>query len=80
MFFIYMQLDSVISPDDLEAILDNPAFMTVINQTGWSPTRPITPSSKNVLIQGLIVDEVIKKRAKQIEDFKKRLSNLGVFP
>jgi len=40
--------------------------MSIINASGWDLTKKITCVTKNSLVQGLIIDEVIGKRERQM--------------
>ena len=40
--------------------------MSIINASGWDLTKKITCVTKNSLVRGLIIDEVIGKRERQM--------------
>jgi len=46
--------------------LDEEKYMSIINASGWDLTKKITCVTKNSLVQGLIIDEVIGKRERQM--------------
>ena len=58
--------------------MDNDKNMTIINNSGWDHTKPLNLQSKAALTQGLIVDEVIGKRERQIAALRRGLERLGI--
>lgn len=52
--------------------------MTIINNSGWDHTNPVNLHTKDNLVQGLIVDEVIGKRERQLRAMRRGLQHLGV--
>ncbi len=52
--------------------------MAVINSSGWPLDRPITLETKSDLLQGLIIEEVLRKRITPLNCFRRGLSSLGL--
>ena len=52
--------------------------MALINSSGWSPVKQVTVTTKTELVQGLIFNEVVYKRDKQLRALRKGLENLGL--
>lgn len=52
--------------------------MAIINSSGWDFTRVINLKSKGDLVQGLIFEEVVGKRERQLAALRKGLRYLGV--
>lgn len=75
---LHLQLDAASSNEDIDSLLNDQEYMTLVNTSRWSITDSINIQSKNILIQGLIIDEVLGKRSCQIESLRKGLGTLGV--
>ena len=61
-----MQMSQVETDAEIQAVLDKPDNMAIVNCSKWSPTQPITPVTKSSLLQELIYEKVVDKRHKQI--------------
>ena len=66
-------MDGANTEADIDEVLDNPSSMSIINSSGWDITVPINIQTKDRLIQGLIYEEVIGKRERQITALRKGL-------
>ena len=73
-----MQMSKAETEADIEAVLDKPDNMAIVNCSKWSPTQPITPVTKTSLLQELIYDEVVDKRRKQIAGLRKGLQQFDM--
>lgn len=71
-----LQLDEAKTDDDVDALVDKPANMSIINHSGWSITEPVTLTNKAGLLQHLIWEEVILRRDGNIQAFKRGLDHL----
>ena len=47
------------SDEELDQLLDDPAFSTLLNHSSWSLIEPMNKSDKHALLQQLILKEVI---------------------
>ena len=71
-------MDEANTPDDLDAILDTAKNMALINSSGWSPIQVITVNNKTSLLQGLIYEEIVRKRQNQIISLCRGLEKLDL--
>ena len=62
--------------DQLDAILDIPTNIQIVNNSSWSTIEPVTMSSRVRLLQQLIFEEVIVRREGNLLAFKKGLNSL----
>ena len=80
-FFSYLlQLDEASTEEDVDAILDVPEYLEIINGSGWPCTQTISISNKSEIVQGLVTEEVIRKRVKSMDDLRKGLKVVGILP
>lgn len=77
-FVLLLQLDKACTKDEIDALVDLPANMSIINHSGWSITEPVTIANKAVLLQQLIWEEVILRREGNIRAFKRGLGHLNL--
>ena len=63
--------------DEINQLLDQEVSMVLVNSSGWSPMKVVNKTTKNELVQGLLFNEVIYKREKQLQAFRKGLDRLG---
>lgn len=64
-FYILCTIDGQASTqEDVDAILDVPEYLEVINGSGWPCTQPISISNKSEIVQGLITEKVGRERVK----------------
>lgn len=75
-----LQMDEASTQEDVDAILDVPEYLEVINGSGWPCTQPISISNKSEIVQGLITEEVVRKRVKSMDDLRKGLKIVGILP
>ena len=61
----------------MDAVLDEEKYMSIINASGWDLTKKVTQVTKNNLVQGLIVEEVIGKRERRMCAMKNGLEWAG---
>ena len=73
---LLLQLDEAKTIDEIDALVDQPASMFIINQSGWSIIEPVTMENKASLLQHLIWEEVILRREGNIQAFKQGLDCL----
>ena len=72
------KMDEASTQEDIDAILDVPEYLEVINGSGWPCTQTVAISNKNEIVQGLIAEEVIRKRMKSMDDLRKGLNVTGI--
>ena len=53
---------------EIDSILDNTAYMTIVNSSGWNLTKMIT----------LVEEEVLLKRLGAMDAFRRGLDKLGI--
>ena len=68
-----LQLTTAQTADEINTILDDPKFMAVISSSKWPSTRMIKPDNKHSLLQNLITEELITKRAQHLVAFARGL-------
>lgn len=73
-------MDEASTQEDIDAILDVPEYLEVINGSGWPCTQIVAISNINEIVQGLIAEDVIRKRMKSMDDLRKGLSIVGILP
>lgn len=73
-------MDEASTQEDIDAILDVPEYLEVINGSGWLCIQTVAISNINEIVQGLIAEEVIRKRMKSMDDLRKGLSIVGILP
>ena len=73
---LLLQLDEAKANDEVDALVDQPTSMFIINQSGWSVIEPVTMENKASLLQHLIWEEVILRREGNIQAFKRSLDCL----
>lgn len=66
------------SDDELDQLLDDPAYSTLLNHSSWSLTDPVNRSNKHALLQQLILEEVIIRREVNLKAFRRGLQVLGL--
>lgn len=71
-------MDAASSTEELNVVVDNPCYLSIINSCGWPITKPITLTSKIEFIHRLVYHEVIGKRLSAISSFKKGLAILNL--
>ena len=76
--FLLQQIDKASTEDDLDSVIDEPNSMSIINNSAWGITEPVTVLNKTRLLQQLILEEVIIKREHNMRAFLKGLVYLGV--
>ena len=62
----------------ISKLVDEERYIAIVNSSGWPPTRVIAPNNKVEFLEGLINQEVLKKREAQIAAFGKGLEQLGL--
>ena len=78
LYSLFMQMSEAETDADIEAVLDKPESMAIVNCSKWSPTQPITPVTKASLLQELVYEEVVDKRHKQIAGLRKGLQQFNM--
>ena len=73
-----MQLSDADTQETINSILDNPAMMACISSSKWPATRIITKESRHSLLQNLVLDELVTKRAQHLSAFIRGLEKFGV--
>ncbi len=68
----------VVTEGEIDSLLEHEKYMCLINASGWSVSTPINLPTKARLLQGLIWDEVVGKRERQLRAFRKGLDNFGI--
>ncbi len=71
-------MDVAQSDDELDAIIDQPVHTHILNGSAWSAIEPVTMASKTRLLQQLMQEEVLVKRDKNLQAFRRGLTTLGV--
>ncbi len=71
-----LQLDKANTMDEVDALVDQPANMFIINQSRWSIIEPVTMENKASLLQHLIWEEVILRKEGNVQAFKRGLDCL----
>lgn len=74
------QMDKATTNGHIDSILDTSEYMEIINCSGWPCTEPITMYNKPLLLQGLITEEVIRKRVRPMNEMREGLRLVGLFP
>ena len=64
--------------EEINAVIDKPVNMYIVNGCGWSITQPILPTNKLSFLQHLLLDEVIMKRERNLKAFASGLNVLGL--
>ena len=72
-----LQLDQASTQNEIDAVLDQPTFLSIVNQSSWGHVQAVTMSSKHSFLQLLIWDEVIQHRLVNIHALMKGLNCLG---
>ena len=75
---LIIQIDAATTNVELDNIVDEPKFLSLINASGWNTTIPINSATKNEFLQKLIHEEVLLKRLPAMDAFSKGLETLGV--
>ena len=55
--------------EELMALLDDKSYAAILNTSSWPPTQLVTMTNKHSLIQILVTDELVERRAKSISLF-----------
>ena len=76
--FSSLQIDASTSQEEINNIVDDPSYLSIVNSSGWPASRCITMQSKSAFLHGLIVSE-FSKRIPLIKSFAKDLNVLKVF-
>lgn len=71
-------MDSAATNEEIDGLLEQDKYMTLVNASGWSVSTPINLSTKGALLQGLVWDEVVGKRERQVRAFRKGLDRFGL--
>ena len=66
--------------EQLDEVLGEEKYMTIINAYGWDPTKFIPLSSKNMLLHKLMHQEVVQKRDQQILQIRGLITLRDHFP
>ena len=72
-------MDDASSDEDIDILLNEPNYMSLVDSSRWSTTASINMNTKGALIQVLIMDEVIGKRQIQMENLRKGLTKFSGF-
>ncbi len=72
-----MQMNVANSNGEVNTLLDEAQYMALVNASGWPTSKVVDVNSKNDLLQQLLVNEVIRNRAKQMQLFRRGLKILG---
>ena len=58
---IFIQIDAAATNDEINDIIDQDKFLSLINASGWKATAPINVATKHEFLHQLIHQEVILK-------------------
>lgn len=72
-----LQMNEADTTEQIDQLLDQGHYMALVNACGWPSTQVISITNKNDLLQQLLLNEVIRSRAKQMQSFRKGLKVLG---
>ena len=70
-------LDKCTDNASINAILDTPLYLQIINSSQWDPTEVINMESKDRVITEIIYDELVLKRKDQISAIREGLAHVG---
>ena len=73
-----MQIDAANTNEDINNIVDEPKYLSLVNCSGWNPTKCINNNSKHEFLYLLIKEEVILKRITSMDALINGLERLGV--
>lgn len=73
-------MDLASTQEEIDSLLDVPEYLEVINGSGWPCTQAILITNKSEIVQGLIIEEVIRKRVKSMDEIRKGLGIVGILP
>lgn len=74
----HSQLDKADTEDSIDATVDKPSMMMIINSSRWSVIETITKNNKDALLQQLTLKEVVIRREASILAFQRGMHVLGV--
>ncbi len=75
---LHIQLDKTNSNEEIDAVLENPSIMAIVNRSRWGITEMIRKSNKSALLQQLIWEEVVARREDNMMAFRRGISILGM--
>ena len=73
-----LQFNKATTEDEIDAILDKPPCMMILNHSSWSILEAITKANKDVMLQQLILEEVIIRREAYLKAFRRGMSVLEI--
>ena len=73
-----LQIDASTSQSEIDEIIDDPRYLSIVNSSGWPTNRCITMQSRSAFLHGLIVGE-FSKRVNLMKYFARGLDTLKVF-
>lgn len=73
-----LQFNKATTEDEIDAILDKPSCMMILNHSSWSILEAITKANKDVMLQQLILEEVIIRREANLKAFRRGMRVLEI--
>ena len=72
-----IQLDKADAESEIDTLLENPAYIAILNNSRWSIIDAVDMSNKDALSQLLIAEEVIVRREANLKAFCRGLNVVG---
>ena len=72
------QFDKTVTEDEIDALLDKPSSVMILNNSRWSAVQAIDKTNKDAFLQQLILEEVIVRREANLKAFLCGMRVLGV--
>lgn len=71
-------MDDAQTDEDINSLLDDPKYSTIVNHSGWPVGRVLNLKSKGDFITSILVEELVDKRIQLLQNFREGLDHFSL--
>lgn len=76
--FLFNKVDDAQTDEDINSLLDDPKYSTIVNRSGWPVGRVLNLKSKGDFITSILVEELVDKRIQLLQNFREGLDHFSL--